>query len=211
MWIVIGLFVVVISYYGYLHLTAKRIEDYVESETLADVSSLTFSTGDLVFLSGHHPGERICKSMSNSFYSHVGMIVVENETTYILDCDVGQGYKDGVRLMELDKKLKRYKGAKIGGMRHTKTPLPLPIVLQQVEEYKNIDLDDYMWTWCVSKFPTLLKMIKDKDKMFCSEFIATILMNMGKIPLNPPPQSYTPQKFAEMEFGGYSPIYHFKF
>jgi len=211
MWLIIGILVVLISYYGYLHLVAQRIEDHVNSDTLPHISTLSFSSGDLIFLSGHHPGERICKSMSNSFYSHVGIILVENDIVYILDCDVGQNYKDGVRVMELEKKLERYKGSKIGGIRHIKTPLPNQLLLQQVEKYKNIELDDYMWTWCVSKYPALLKLIKDENKMFCSEFIATILMNINQLSTNETPQSYTPQKFAEMEHKNWDLIVHFKF
>ncbi len=200
-YITIGV-VTMFLFYFCTQYRAKKITDikYNKENYISIRSSL--QNGDLIFLAGDSPGERSCRWFSDSHFSHVGLILIENELVYILDCDVGQHSKDGVRIMLLDDKLKRYKGFKIGAYKKVikgKDKLSHKLLLLMIEKYQEYELDHDMLSWVFSRFVLLHNAVKPKKQLFCSEFVALCLMDLGVMKNDRLPAWYTPESFARQD------------
>lgn len=136
-----------------------------------ELSTIPFDTGDLLFFSGETFTENMIKLYISSEISHVSMVVKEREEIYLWELDVGQGYKDGARVIPLVKKLERYRGSKIFLYRKTNLSFPLCKVL----EFIGKNMDAKFGDKSLSKF---VFGINTKDR-FCSELIADTLIYCG--------------------------------
>jgi len=147
-------------------------------DVLKDVNN-----GDLIFLSGDTHGERLCRWFSGCIFSHVGLMFVDDidGEIYVLDSDLGQNMKDGVRIQKLTDKLRKYKGMKIGAIKRVKinSSIPSSKFLELIEKYKNVDFDDKMLTWFFGDISFMRNLFENKKKMFCSEFVAECLEKLG--------------------------------
>lgn len=174
--------------------------------TYSQLNVGTIKNGDLLFLCGTTQGEKIIRWYTNSPFSHVAMLFVEDEKVYVWECDLGQKYKAGTRVMALSDKLERWKGLKIGGIKRLNTKHPsTENILKLVEKYKNVDFDNKMYRWLFSNFIT----IKDKH-MFCTELIATTLQELHVIDDKKTPVEHSPTDFLNDE-NNYMPLETFSF
>ncbi len=219
--------VVIAFFYFSIRYKSKSLTEYVTKTgiplvTLSDILD-TLQNGDLVFLSGTSSGEKSCKWFSGSHFSHVGIILVEYDepkaeyVRYILECDVGQQTKDGVRIMLLQKKIQNYKGEKYGAIRRITTNPKTQDMLLFLEKYKNYDLDHDMICWMFSGCRVLHNLVKPKRKLFCSELVATCLMDLGLMKRTKLPAWYSPATFekasikADLLGVDYGELEYFKF
>jgi hypothetical protein len=184
----------------------------------SDISLLeVVGNGDLIFFCGDTPGERTCRWCTNTMFSHVGMLFKEinpeggNEVIYIWESDLGQKTKDGPRLIRLDDKLKRYHGQPYFMWRKLKSNNPsTENIMKVVEKYKSYEFDNKMLSWWVS-YPFLSfihDIVKDEQKLFCSELIALTMQSEHINMLHTendkkyPASSYSPKDFAEFGVKG---------
>lgn len=155
-------------------------------------------SGDLVFFAGATQGENFCKFISDCPFSHVGLILVENGKRYIWDADIGQGKREGPRVQLLEEKMRRYKGHKIIGVRKLiGGELPLEKVKSIVNRYTAYEFNNTMFSWLLSNFPILSKMISGK-RVFCSELIALTLQELGVMSKTKIPAWFTPGNLLRM-------------
>ncbi len=174
---------------------------YIEK---SDISSLSLDrfldkvgNGDLLLLSGSTKGEKSCKWATGSVFSHVGFLFREvnpdgNNIVYIWEADVGQGSRNGPRVMALEDKLARYHGHKVLGWRQLSGPRPsLKEILKLVPKYSKKTLDTEMWSWVLNGF------VKDDKKVFCSELTAMTLQDLKILDSKELPCGYSPQNFHE--------------
>ena len=182
-------------------LTSIKIEPF--SHHIKNFNYLNFEnlkTGDLIFLSGNTYGENIVKILSNSKFSHVGMVIKIDNHTYLWECDIGQNKKTGVRVIYLDEKLRSYKGSNIIAIRRINKK-----VVDNIEDFndklsnivstqinKNFDQEMYVW---ISDF-----FGREKNTMFCSELIAYTLHHLGLLKLDKKYFQYSPQDFLSTDF-----------
>jgi hypothetical protein len=135
----------------------------------------TVENGDLIFLSGKTYAENMCKWLGDCIFSHIGILFRENSNLYILDCDIGQSYRDGVRVSLLDDKLLRFKGDRIACIKRLIGEKPLQhCVSKIVNESLNIDFSNNVFRWV---FPNYVKY--PTKKMFCSEFVSYFLQKLN--------------------------------
>lgn len=167
--------------------------------------------GDLVFFSGTTLPERAIKVYSGSPFTHVGMIFrdldeVGREIPFIWEADIGQGQKNGPRVIKLEDKLDRWKGLKIVGWRRflNKNRPTKEAILNVVSNYLDYDMDTEMYSWAVSNFPSLVEKAHQPNKVFCSELIAMTLHHLKIIEHTKSPVSYSPSTFVNIE--EYHPI-----
>ena len=173
--------------------------------------------GDLLFLSGNTFAEKVIKFWHNSYYSHVALIFEEDNTLFVWESDVGQGTKDGPRIIKLIDKLNRWKGDKIGMIRKYQSydfqiPPSTKHILDIATNYVNRGMDTSMISWFFSNFPNsyIFQYLKRNKDMFCSELVAETLQHLEIIKCDKNPVSYTPQDFTVLipDKGFYSfPIY----
>lgn len=203
---------VVFSAYAMLLYTAPSVKNIVFSAKSYVPIKKIYSeaqTGDLIFMSGDSWGERLCRRLGNSAFSHVGMIIREkaNEKTgvpeeiYIWEADLGQSYRDGPRVIKLRDKLARYTGENIigwkqlsGFIKGEKLEIPSEKIMKIVEEYKNHSFDFSMIRWLFGNWAS-----KKEGKVFCSELIALTLQHPSIYILSNkvPAHSYSPGSFGE--------------
>ena len=171
------------------------------------------NNGDLIFMSGTTMTEHLIKLFTGCQFSHVGFLFRETHPEtgknilYIYDVDVGQGVKDGVRVMPVNDKFDRYKGEKICGWRKYKGKRPeLQDILNNIK--KNIDLpfDNNMTSYFLP--------FKPNSGVFCSEFIIMLMLELNMIDKNVVQQNlfhhYTPAFFYYL-FPMYSKVRVLKF
>jgi len=155
-----------------------------------ELSDIPFETGDLLFFSGETFTENFIKLYLSSELSHVSMVVREGEEVYLWELDVGQGYKDGARVIPISKKLERYRGSKIFLYRKAKYPIPLHKVLKFIGKNMDIKFGDKS----LSKF---VLGIESKDK-FCSELIAETLIYCGTLSPRTDSKRITPEYLSKL-------------
>ena len=129
---IIAIFIIIVIYI-YIQKTAPNIEKYISNHTELKWNNDLIEkgdNGDIILLAGDTPGEKTCRWCTGSIFSHVGFLFREihpetkEDILYITDCDIGQGTKEGSRVMVLSDKLKRYKGFKIGAIKKFQGPRP---------------------------------------------------------------------------------------
>jgi len=165
------------------------------------------NNGDLIFLSGDTSGERLCRWFSNCMFSHIGLLFVENNEIFVLDSDLGQKMKEGVRVQKLNDKLVKYKGIRIGAIKrinfftenhsnriNTKEKIPTSKFINLIEKNKNVGFDNKMLTWFFGDIPVLRDIFRNKNQVFCSEFAAKCLMELEIIKKDEPTK-YGPGDF----------------
>jgi hypothetical protein len=220
-WIVVVIACTILFIYLYMQATTPNLMNYISEKGNKTSTAVTWATlpnilsevenGDIVLLSGTTSGERMCKSSTNTIFSHVGFLFREKheitgeDIVYILDCDVGQGTKDGVRVMRLIDKLHKYRGYRIGAYKKlvctasdkysNKCRPTLDKILEIIGRYQKIDFDDVIATWWVSHIPFLYKKVKNEGKMFCSEFVAKVYQDLGILKKNKVAAWYHPGDF----------------
>lgn len=140
-------------------------------------------TLDLVFFSGNTPGERFCKWLMDSPFSHVGLLVRLDGELYIWDSDLGQRLKDGPRFGKLNDKLERYKGSKvIGWLPYEGPSVKEEDVMNIIMKHINSGFNYGMISWALCRlFPTYKH---PKDMLFCGELVTITLQELGLVDKN---------------------------
>src|SRR5690606_7754369 len=122
--------------------------------------------GDIILLSGDTPGEKTCRWCTGTIFSHVGFLfrekhpVTGEDIPYVLDCDLGQKTKSGVRVLPLRDKLHRYKGFRSGAVKKliVKKDSSRPSIediVRVIAKYTPIEFDNNVLSWWVSGIPSL--------------------------------------------------------
>lgn len=173
----------------------------INNKFLKDIFEIkdNLKTGDLIFLSGPTFGEKAIKLYTNSYFSHVGLIIKENNKLFIFESDLGQGYRKGVRMIPLEEKLQKYSGHNIGAIRYIKNELNLDKVLSIIKDIIHYDFDNNMLSWLLSKSHNIIyNMVKPSDKAFCSEIITYVFQKMNIISdLDVRTTYYSPKNYLE--------------
>jgi hypothetical protein len=172
------------------HLTLKtNVTDIIEN----------CKTGDLLFFRGIHYGDNVISFITQCPFSHVSMIIKENNVAYLWEADVDsrrigdKHYKIGPRVIPLYEKLKNYGGLKIGGYRKIRKTRGLnnKDILMTVKKYINYSMDTDQKTY-ISEFFS-----REKNTVFCSELLALTLQQCKLL-------------HKEKRATAYSPCYFFK-
>lgn len=195
-----------------LSLTGK-VEDIISN----------MKTGDIILLSGTQFGEKSIQFYTNSYFSHVSLIVMEplgdhpenhpKLIPYVWEADLGQQHKEGPRVMKLMDKFERWKGNRIGCYRKIKREIDKDSVLSLVNKYIHLNMDDSMLCWLFSERPNsyFFNLFKDKNKVFCSELVAMTLQDLGVIHKEHHPTYYTPEYFHSKLDETFEPPIYFEF
>lgn len=188
---------ILISFLFYLlvQFTAPTINQYVSEQLITSSDLLNIAdNGDLIFFSGDTAGERFIRWGTNSYVSHVGLLFKEGDDVYILDCDLGQKSRDGVRVMKLKDKLERYKGLKLGVLKKYLGVRPeYNKFITLMEKYLSFDFDDLMLTWGLTWSSTLYNLTKREKMVFCSEFTVMCLLELEILNTKKLPSWYSPK------------------
>jgi len=159
-------------------------------------SILQMKTGDLVFMSGRLSGENFIKWYTEFEFSHVGLLLKEDDKIYIIDADAGQGHKSGTRVQLLSDKMKRYKGHKIFGWKQISHKLDNTKILQNLHKHIHKDLDTNLTAFA---FPSIRNNSKNQNTIFCAELIAHILSDSGYLNLTKDCVQYSPKDFINIQ------------
>lgn len=199
-WTILIIAICILLFFVICQAKYPRLKNYIsvnipQIHTWDDIKNI--DNGDLLFLSGTTYAENICKYLGDCIFSHIGILFVENNKIYVFECDIGQSHKDGVRVISLEDKLKKYKGDKICCIKKLIGKRPsLEDISPIVEKYLNVGFYNSVWKWLFANF---IKIRTEEKNMFCSEFVSFVLMKLniledwktsGKMPY-----SYTPGDF----------------
>ena len=141
---------------------------------------LDLKTGDLVFMSGNSVSEAIIRLFVRCEYSHVGMIFVSEGKTYVWEADVGQGKKEGPRLIEFDDKVLAFHKRSqypIFVRRYTGPRIEDESMLKIIEKYVNKPMSFAGWIY--SDGP------EETEGVCCSTLIGFTLRELGLFAGNP--------------------------
>lgn len=158
-------------------------------------------TGDLVlFCSSDYIG-KVIRKFSNYYFSHCGIIIRHNNQLYVLECDMDSNYdfitqkedKYGVHLVSLDDKLKDYTGNIFGYCKLEKNNINELKLNNIINECQNIEFNNNVFAWYSSRLKNnnISNFLKNKNRMFCSEFVAYVYQKLGILKQNNLPNMYT--------------------
>lgn len=194
------------------------------SKTTTEDLLYSVNNGDILLFSGNTNGEKFMKGITYSPWTHIGFIFREKEIdkitntevekAYIFECDLGQRYKDGVRLMPLENKLANYKGESYVcwlklNVKYPRTRPETKDIMTEVRYFlsKQEKMDLILFTWLFSGNKYLLYLTKKltPKKRFCSDLIASLLKKLQILKRVRPSVSYTPHDWlldnVELEEG----------
>jgi hypothetical protein len=168
----------IISFFAYGQITYPRLQNYILTNSIIIYSKEdvleTVQNGDLIFLSGTTYAENMCKWLGDCIFSHIGLLFRENSIIYIVDCDIGQSFKDGFRVSPLETKLSKYKGDKISCIKQLNGIRPNPSEISKIiNESMDIDFSNNVLRWTFSEYTKY-----PAKEMFCSEFISYFLQKL---------------------------------
>lgn len=164
--------------------------------------------GDILLLTGDTSGEKTCKWFSGSPFSHVGILFWDkatpkdkNKELFILDCDLGQGERQGVRRMKVKDKLSKYKGRNIAVLKKLEVESrPSTEEINKVyEKYKSIKFDNLIMTWWFAEWNWIYYIWKSETRMFCSELVGSVYQDLGLVKKDRYPAWYCPGDFYTEE------------
>jgi len=197
--------IVIFFFYIFIQLTARSPRDEnLGSEVHVSEVMKNANNGDLLLFSGTTLGERTCRWFTGSGFSHIGMLFWEDSTLYITESDVGQGSKNGPRVMKLEDKLKRCQKnteSEVLWLRCRYT-IDTSSILQALPKYMDQDFDSYMLSWFYSP-------LKVKGKMFCSEYITSLLSDLGILDRSEVAVYTSPESYLSRYSSKYYPPLHF--
>lgn len=151
-----------------------------------------YRTGDLLFLSGKTYGESFIKWYMNFPFSHVAMIIVENDIVYLWEIDVGQQTKKGARVIELSKKKQLWKGWRIGGYcKYNGPDIHADEIDPIVFKYIDYGIDTKLLSYFFGSKG-------QKKEMFCSQLIAQTLIDLNIIENDSIASSYSPKSLSTL-------------
>jgi hypothetical protein len=204
----------VILWASVLYFTAPNLEKFIlkSNPELVSIENIleNSKTGDLLFFAGYTFAERSIRRYHNSYYNHCCLIFRDldehgKDIPYIFESDLGQGYREGPRVMKLVDKLARWKGMPYVCWRKYIPPNHDEKLRPTGEDVRNIaqnyikyDFDKSMVGWLFSKYPDsrLYKYFKPPKSVFCSEMVALTLQKLGILPDDYIPGYFTPEDFA---------------
>lgn len=159
--IIVVICVVVWMVYVYFFVpTPKPVKEKI------DVNALNI--GDLVFMCGNTYAEKVFRGIGECPYSHVGIVVELENKKCMLEADVGQGYRSGVRVIPLETKFERWKGFRknIGVRKFNGNLSKLKGQLEGIIGKDMRNMDNMFWSW-VSGSP-------QENVVFCSQLVSEI-------------------------------------
>lgn len=171
-------------------------------------------TGDIVLFSGQDPISRVIRGISQSTWSHVGMVVIWEEMKTVLiwestpvakakDIESNQ-HQSGVNLIPLSHRINTWLARdpeNLVAVRHLDQPLDdamqsaLLLVRSELKgrgyagslrEILNAAIDRGGWS----------DNSEDLSTLFCSELVAEAYQRMGLLPDHKPSNEYTPRDFS---------------
>nr|WRK65419.1 putative permuted papain-like amidase enzyme [Marseillevirus futianmevirus] len=141
-------------------------------ENFGEFDRSSLKTGDVLLLSGKTFPERIICFLTDCEFSHCAMVVKKEGKIWLWEADIGQGKKEGPRLIELEQKLNRYKGYRTAAVVRIDKELPVSDFLNAAEKHFDRPMDDAMFSYFFGR--------NKKDKsVFCSELVASTLKDSG--------------------------------
>jgi hypothetical protein len=209
--------IIILIIFGLCQFRFPNIEKYIITNknnlTHIEINNIMneIENGDIILLTGDTFGEKTCKWYTNDIFSHVGFLFreVNPETqesiVYVFESDIGQGYKEGVRIISLKNKLDKYKGVKIGAIKklitseNKKRPTYFDII-NLIDNYISMSFDKKIITWWVSEYPKLYNLFKNHTTIFCSELVSSIYQNLNIIKKDKLPAWYCPADFNNANF-----------
>jgi hypothetical protein len=218
-WFIFIFAIIILIIFGLCQFRYPNIESYISSNNLTFIEMNNIfneiENGDIILLTGDTFGEKVCKWYTDDIFSHVGLLFREiNPETqeniiYILESDIGQGSKNGVRIISLKDKLSKYKGVKIGaikklviensfdsnGIIKRVSPPTYNDIINIINNYVSMSFDEKIITWWISEYPILYKLIKNQNTIFCSELVAGVYQNLNIIKKDKQPAFYCPGDF----------------
>lgn len=205
----IGLFLVSVGLLVlYFTVAPPCVEGYIFSNTTPRVTSSEMlsnaKTGDLILLSGSTSSEKLIRAITRSPYSHVSMVVIENNTAYLWESDIGQHIKSGVRVIPLAEKLALYKGEKTGlwlkfkdESRRPRREDIIPLLNKYIDTKMPKNMDYYLFSSSPDGY--FYKESKEDDAMYCSELVAQSLQDLKLLNTEHVPGWYAPKTFLTMK------------
>ena len=164
-------------------------------------------TGDLLFFSGDTVGEKVVKWWTKCQWSHVGMVFRSGSAVLLWEVDVGQTPREGPRVIKLDEKMDRYGGVKVGGWKKRDVPLDNKALTTAMAPLLGKKMDTVMSKWMFANVPSVYKLLKSDNKIFCSEGMCETLKNIGDIPEDVVCGGMSPKDFVDIP--GYGEMTYF--
>jgi hypothetical protein len=170
----IWIFIVLFLLYIYKIENYKKRFNSVNYEKIKD----KFKTGDVLLFNSHSVStSQLIKTITNSFWSHCGIILKNENKTYICEF-VDDLHTSGFQMKDLDTKIYNYNG--IVGFRQINKEIDNIQFKQCVDKYKN-----RKFTPPFAMFFNYITNTKGNRKyMHCSEFVSTLLCDCNMIKSN---------------------------
>ena len=214
-WFLLFLVLGIICYSLY-QLFRKPIPDYFSNSLSAKFWD-DVDTGDLIFFSGTSFGERSVKFYSSSVWTHVGIVFRDlpksdsESKIYFAEADVGQRKRDGPRVILLSEKIQAFKkrvgsGSIVGWRKFSKGEISPLSIMCFVEGNLQKTMDANMIRWIFAWWPNFGIHAGSAKEVFCTEFVADLLITQGILGSEKIPAWYSPGKLSNIGLPGYEKI-----
>lgn len=141
-------------------------------------------TGDILLFSNPRFAQRSLRAVIGSDFDHSALVVREGERISLWESDIGQGWKEGPRLIPLEKKMDRYRSYPFFlWIPYRGKKIDKSLLTKHFVEYAGKELQGTrsLFRHLLSKYVPLLSRLvaTQKEGVFCSELTYQALMDVG--------------------------------
>jgi hypothetical protein len=165
------------------------------------------NTGDLILFSSEDYIGKVIRRVTNSYYSHCGIVIKQDSKLYILECDMDTSYdfitnkinRNGVHIISLDDKINEYTG-NIFGLCKVRKTFDKDHLRSLIEQHKDITFNNNLFAMygSVIKNKDYSRYFLNDNKMFCSEFVSNIYCKLNLIKRCNSANMYTPKDISNL-------------
>jgi hypothetical protein len=180
----------------------------------------SIKTGDLIAFSGNHKFSNLIKWVTDSKYSHVGMVIRSDmgpgfgDSVLVIESTTDTSFKDyldrvtirGVQLHWLSKRASSYDGEVYWCplLEHIKPNnlMKMESWLRETHDNKTPYDDSQVWGAGIDLLDSLFENKSDFNRLFCSELIAKALTIADLLNDNMNPSELTPKDIVNLSIYG---------
>jgi len=201
--VIIPLIIIALFCLYRIYISNPLQTDLVREKTPDEVENI-LETGDLVFIRYSSKHGKIVKIVTDSHWTHTGLVYRRNGECYIIEVADYTGHDhpehNGLCIIPFDDWVELNDERICGYRKYTgrksreKLEKQLAILL---EKYKDIKLTMALYDWSAILFNRVYDNSRD-DKYFCSEFIAALLQELRILNRNYHCSSFSPKKLEDI-------------
>lgn len=225
--IILVIIIIILLYLSFLiHIDSSLKKDVPDNILTFKQIESSLDTGDLILMSSLDFGSKYIRYFTNSYFSHIAMVIKRNDKLYLWEADVDEmkdeKYKKdaqyGTRIVNLKEKLSYYSNNFFGFLKlNTKIDpykkLNYNYIKKYIKRFRFVHFNSNLLLWFLARIrnktiDNVCNLITSEKDMYCSELIGRVFQDLNILKRDRHPRYYSPEDFISPFIYNYKYIPH---